>query len=402
MKAKLTDLSVARQRPPKSGRLEIWDTLLPAFGLRLTAAGGRSWIVALRRPGASHPARIKLGEPPAMPLAEARDAARRLLADPSSLSSQEKQQTPEAVKAVVAEFIERYQKPRNRSWREVERVLIRELADWSDRPIREISRRDVIALLDRTADRAPLMANRLLAYVRKLFAWAVERGIVEASPVAGIKAPARERSRDRVLTEGELAAVWRALDGLHWPFGPAIKLLLVTAQRRDEVAHMAWPDLDLDARLWTLPRALTKADRVHEVPLSELAVDVIRALPRLGDGLVFPAARAGSSAPVSGWSKAKARLDALSGVRGWRLHDLRRTAASGMARLGHPPHVVAAILNHSPGATQGITAIYNRHRYGDEKRAALDDWARALGTLAQDGAAREPGTRVPGKLLTTA
>jgi integrase len=114
------------------------------------------------------------------------------------------------------------------------------------------------------------------------------------------------------------------------------------------------------------------------VPLPPLALEIIRTLPRLGDGLLFPAIRARSANPVSGFSKAKARLDRLSGVGGWRLHDLRRTAASEMARLERPPHVVAAILNHSPGSTQGITAIYNRHRYGDEKRIALAAWAREL------------------------
>jgi integrase len=191
-----------------------------------------------------------------------------------------------------------------------------------------------------------------------------------------------------VLVQDELAAVWRACDALGWPFGPLVQLLIVTAQRRDEVARMAWPDLDLERRLWTLPRKLTKADRVHDVPLSGLALEIIEGLPRIGDGLAFPANRARSTRPVSGFSKAKARLDRLSGVAGWRLHDLRRTAASEMARLGHPPHVVAAILNHSPGSTQGITAIYNRHRYGDEKRIALAAWGRELERVLGRGDAK--------------
>jgi integrase len=150
---------------------------------------------------------------------------------------------------------------------------------------------------------------------------------------------------------------------------------------------MAWPDLDFEHRLWTLPRELTKADRLHEVPLPPLALEIIESLPRIGDGLLFPANRARSTNPVSGFSKAKARLDRLSGVSGWRLHDLRRTAASEMARLGHPPHVVAAILNHSPGSTQGITAIYNRHRYGDEKRQALAAWGREVERIIGRGGA---------------
>lgn len=376
-RAKLTELGVARIKPPAEGRREVWDATLPGFGLRVTAAGARSWVVALRKPGAKHPARIKVGSPPAMGLAAARDKARALMRDPGALEPRR----VDTVAAVVALFVERYQRPRNRSWGEVRRVLERELAPWAPRPIQSIARRDVVELLDATAGRAPYMANRLLAHLRKLFGWAVERGVLDASPVAGIRAPAREQSRDRVLSDAELVAVWRAAGEMGWPWSPFIRLLVLLGQRRDEVASMRWQDLDTERRLWTMPRAMTKADREHEVPLSDLALEVLADLPRMGE-LVFPANRAGSANPVSGFSKAKSRLDRLSGVTGWRFHDLRRTAASGMARLGHPPHVVAAVLNHSPGATQGITAVYNRHKYGDEKRAALDAWAREVERVA--------------------
>ena len=162
--------------------------------------------------------------------------------------------------------------------------------------------------------------------------------------------------------------------------------MIATAQREGEVAGLRWPDVDVDRALWTLPREATKADRAHDVPLSNLALDVLTALPRLHDGeLVF--STTGTTAP-SGWSRAKARLDKLSGVTGWRLHDLRRSAASTMARLGHPPHVLSAILSHTPGATQGITAVYNRFRYDDAKRAALDAWARHIRRLV-DGTTAE-------------
>jgi integrase len=255
--------------------------------------------------------------------------------------------------------------------------LLRELAPWLDRPIRDITRRDVIELLDRTADRAPIRANRVLAWTRRLFGWALERDIVNASPVAGIRAPTREVARDRVLEPAELAAIWRASEAMGWPFGPILQLLAVTAARKGEIVNMRWQDLDLERHLWTVPSEMTKAGRLHEVPLSDLAMEIIGGLLRIGD-LVFPARKAGSTNPVSGFSKIKVRLDQMSGVENWRVHDLRRTAASGMARLGHAPHVVAAVLNHSPGSTMGITAVYNRHRYGDEKRAALDAWGREI------------------------
>jgi integrase len=377
-KIKLTELAVARMKPPKTGRVDVWDVTLPAFGLRVSATGRKTWIAAIRKPGSTHPTRLTVGRWPDLALADARTRAREMMADPSGVAEEQRRSKTTTVGEAIEQFIERYQRPRNRAWREVQRTLERELANWRHRPIVEITRRDVIEALDRTADRAPYLANRLLAHLRKLCNWCLERGILEASPVANVKAPTREVSRDRVLNDDELARVWQATEVLGWPFGPLVRLLITTAARRDEVAHMAWPDLDLDLNLWILPRELTKADRVHEVPLNALSLEVIEALPRIGDGLVFPAGRTGNGNPVSGFSKAKSRLDQLSGVTDWRLHDLRRSAASGMAKLGHPPHVVAAILNHSPGSTQGITAVYNRHRYGEEKRLALEAWGHEV------------------------
>jgi integrase len=378
MRTKLTELGVARLKPPKSGRLEIWDTTLPAFGVRITENGARSWIVALRKPGAKHPSRIKLGEPGRMALADARGRARALMADPSALKPQDPPKV-DTVAVVVAEFIERYQKPRNRAWREVERVLARELTPWSDRPIQSITRRDVIELLDGIADRgAPYMANRTLAHVRKLFGWAMDREIVTGSPVAGVRAPASEESRDRVLERAELAAVWRACDVLGWPFGPLVQLLVVTGQRIGEVGTMRWEHLNLERAEWRLPAESVKTKRAHVVPLSPLALEIIAGLPRLSDGYVFPARKVGSQNPVSGFSKTKLRLDALSGVTGWRYHDLRRTLATGMQRLGVRLEVTEAVLNHMSGSRAGIVGVYQRHEYGPEKRQALDAWAREV------------------------
>jgi integrase len=390
---KLTELAIAKMRSPKTGRIERFDALLPSFGLRITASGIKTWFVMTRVHGKLK--RITLGRWPTLSLAQARVQARKVIEDASQgktpLSGRGRRQATtdgDMVAAVLADYVARYQREKGRrSWQQVEQTLTRELtaAGWMDRPLATIARRDVIELLDRIVDRgASTMANRTLAYLRKMLSWAVQRGIIEASPADGIGAPGKEHERDRVLDRAELSAIWQACDALGWPFGPLVRLLIVTAQRRDEVAHMAWPDLDLERRLWTLPRELTKADRAHEVPLSPLAVEIIEGLPRLGNRLVFPANRTRSTNPVSGFSKAKARLDVeiarvnAGALKPWRLHDLRRTAASEMARLGHPPHVVAAVLNHAPAATHGITAIYVRHRYGDEKRQALAAWAREI------------------------
>jgi integrase len=373
MQARLTDRSVTTIRPPASGRIEVWDKVLPAFGLRITASGSRSYVVSVRKPGAKGTVRIKVGvpgEPPlGMSLAAARAKARELMADPSA-------RKPEPTSAVVALFVERYQKPRNRAWREVERILNRELKPWADRPIQKIVKRDVVELLDVTAKRAPYTANRLLAHLRKLFAWAMERDIIGASPVAGVQAPAREVSRDRVLTPDELAAVWRASEGLGWPFCPIVRLLIVTGARRDEVGSMRWADLDLEAAEWRLPREAVKTDRQHTVPLSRLALSIIAGLPRIeGSPYVFPSIREGSTNPASGYSKAKARLDKLSGVQGWRYHDIRRSVATGLQRLGVRLEVTEAVLGHVSGSRAGIAGVYQRHDYAAEKRAALRRWA---------------------------
>jgi hypothetical protein len=229
-KTRLTELTITRAKLPKEGRLELWDTTLPAFGLRISSSGGRSWIVAVRKPGARHPARVKLGEPPLMSLSEAREKARAMLQDPVGIFEARQLAQSYTVRVAVTEYVDRYQQPRNRGWHEVQQVLERELLPWNERPITDIRRSDILRLLDIVADRAsPARANRVLAYLRRMFNWCVERGILEASPVAAIKPPGRETSRDRVLDYDELAAVWHAADSMGWPWAPFVKLLATTA-----------------------------------------------------------------------------------------------------------------------------------------------------------------------------
>jgi integrase len=238
----------------------------------------------------------------------------------------------------------------------------------------------VIELLDSITDRgANYMANRTLAHVRKLFNWALERGIVDASPAAAVRAPASETSRDRVLEPAELAALWWASGELGWPFGPLVRLLVITGQRIGEVTSMRWGHLDLDRAEWCLPAELVKTGRAHTVPLSDLALEIIAGLPRIGDSpLVFPSPRAGSTRPVTNFGKAKRDFDRLSGVTGWRFHDLRRTTATGLQRLGVRLEVTEAVLGHVSGSRAGIVGVYQRHEYAPEKRAALDAWAREV------------------------
>lgn len=240
-------------------------------------------------------------------------------------------------------------------------------------------------MLDAIVDRgAPIVANRTLAIFRRLCHGAIERGIVTVSPCDKLKPPAAEKSRDRVLTDDEVRLAWRAFESIGWPFGPIAKLLLLTGARRDEVASATWAEIDLAAKTWTLAKERSKNGVAHEIPLSDAAVAILAELPRIGerkDALVF--STTGKTA-VSGFSNAKVQIDAamlglLKAAAGeveaparWTFHDLRRTAASGMAGLGIAPHVVEAALNHKSGTIKGVAAVYNRYSCAAEKRAALD------------------------------
>jgi integrase len=280
---------------------------------------------------------------------------------------------------------------------EVRRILNHDvLPRWRERPIRDIGRHDVNDLLDAkaesrerrrtgTRDGAAVQANRTLTRLRTLFRWAADMDLIESDPTAGVRHRIKEKPRDRALDDDEIKLFWGAADKLGWPFGPLFKLLLLTAQRRDEVGGMRWSELDLDKAAWTIPRERAKSDRAHVVHLSAPALEIIEALPRTGD-LVFSTT---GQTPVSGYSRPKTKIDEKmtaqrrkergdreAEIAPWILHDLRRTATTGMAGLGIAPHVVDKILNHSAGTIRGVAAVYNRHQYLDERKTALDTWAR--------------------------
>ncbi|WP_244610500.1 tyrosine-type recombinase/integrase [Microvirga pakistanensis] len=294
--------------------------------------------------------------------------------------------------SVVAEFIERYAKPRNRTWPETERLLTKaDLAPWQDRDLRSISRQEILAVLDAIVERgAPIQANRLVAALRRFFGWAVERGLLDASPVASLKPPSAEEARDRVLADGELRAIWLAAEDIGYPFGRAVQLMILTGQRRSEVLEAEWSEFDLERRLWSIPRERAKNGTGHVVPLSPLALELIRGMPRVGQGqqLLFTT---NGATPFSGVSRAAERLSNLAAeylnsdpggvLAPWRLHDLRRTFATGCARLGVSLHVVEKTLNHTSGTFGGIVAVYQRHEFLDERRRAMNVWADHVADL---------------------
>ena len=384
----LTHLRVKRLEPPKVGQVDHFDAALPGFALRVTTKGHKSWVLFYRIGGRQR--RFTIGSYPAIELAEAREEAREAIRqvakgiDPATVRAQQKakaERQPDTFAAVADLFVKRYAKPKTRSWRETERIFEKYVnTEWRKREIHGIARRDVIDLLDRVMDRnGPYMANRVLAAVRKLFNWCLERGILDVTPVANVKAPGHETERDRVLSDDELKALWETWDNQRWPFGPFFQLLLVTAQRRGEVAQMRWADINFEERVWTLPREMTKGDRSHEVPLSSMAMDILGSLPRLGD-YVFAGRKDGR--PISGFSRAKKRCDTLSGIGGWRLHDLRRSAGTNMAKLEIAVSTISRVMNHKEG---GVTKIYDRHSYLPEKRRALETWSRKLASIIRPG-----------------
>jgi integrase len=254
------------------------------------------------------------------------------------------------------------------------------LPRWRGRLISTITKRDIIETIDRVADNgSPTAANRVLAAIKTFLNWCVARDILAVSPCQGIKPPTPEKSRDRVLDDAELVRVWKAAGKIGYPFGAMVRLLIATGQRRDEVAQIQWQEIDFDKRLWTLARERTKNDTAHEVPINDIVLDILNTIPR-HDGYVF--STNGGSTPSSNYSQNKRRLDSLlPGLPDWRLHDLRRTCATGLAKLGVPVHVTEALLNHKSGKISGIAAVYNRHDYKNEKIQALDAWGRHLDVL---------------------
>jgi integrase len=443
----LTDKLVKSCKPPKVAgeRKVIYDALVPGFALRVTDKGHKSYVLAARYPAnPKSPTRRALGDADVASLAKAREEALRWIAlikrkvDPrddeirqateqrAKAAEEETRLAEEQARATtfasvadryLKEYVERNTKPA--TIRETRRIIERDVKPrWGERPIREIGKQDVNELLDAiankrdrarrgTKDGAPVQSNRTLARLKTLFRWAVDMDLIEADPTAGVRRRVKETARDRALSDDEIRWFWAGCDSAGWPFGPLFKLLLLTAQRRDEVGTMEWPDIDLEKRLWTIPREKAKNDRAHEVPLSALAVEIIEALPRTGR-LVFST---NGARPVSGFSRAKTALDRRMGVlrhaeqdsdaqaapiADWILHDLRRTAATGMARLNIAPHVVDKILNHVSGTIRGVAAIYNRYGYGDERKAALAAWGRYVESTVRPAPANVVPLRTAG------
>jgi integrase len=297
----------------------------------------------------------------------------------------------------VAQFLElhAYRKTRASTAWATERVFNRlVLPAWRGRSIHDIRRRDVIELVDNVATDRPYLANRTLGTLSKFYNWLIARDVVETSPVTGVERPHKEKPRERTLTDPELRQLWRACEG-DGPFGQALRLIVLAGARRNEASHIRFSEIDEERRLWILPSERSKNAREHAIPLSSQAWAIIQSMPRFaGCDYVFTA---DGSRPVTGWDKAKMRLSAKAGIaeKSWRLHDLRRTAASGMQRLGVPVPVIEKALNHQSGVFRGIVGTYQTHDYADQVRIAFERWADHVEALVSGKPAKVVNLRAP-------
>ncbi|HEY8383968.1 MAG TPA: site-specific integrase [Microvirga sp.] len=370
--------------PPGKAYQIVWDEALPGFGLRVNAGGSRQWVVQYRVHGNTK--RQTLGRADTLPLEDARRAAKAVLAkvqlggDPQAEKKEARVRAASTFAHVAECYLRRTkERLRPRSFDEVERHLTRAWAPLNSLPIHKVTRATVAARLGEIADENGRFAsNRARASLSALFSWAMGEGLVEQNPVVGTNKATEEVARDHVISEAELRLIWQACRDDD--YGRILRLLILTGQRREEVGGMCWAEVDLEAALWTIPKERAKNGIAHEVPLSSPALTILSDVPRRpGRAHVFGEGQGG----FQGWSRAKATLDrriAASGqvVRPWRVHDLRRTAATRMAEAGTLPHVVEAVLNHVSGHKAGVAGIYNRATYAKEKREALERWAGDL------------------------
>jgi integrase len=409
MKTLITDRTLRGLKPALAGkRVVIWDTAVPGLCVRVTDKGSASFCVMRRVKGHKQPVRRMLGiawtvpfpasQPLPYPLATAREDARAMILDIArGIDPKEKQAAHKQAEArrktnsfasVAEEFVQRHVR-KLRSAHDTEAAIRRELVSrWGERPIGEISRRDVVSMIESIADAGHQgAARRAFASTSKLFNWAIERGIVEASPCMSVRPAALIgpiEVRQRVLSDAEIRALWKAVESLGYPAAPFVKMLLLTGQRLREVAEMSWGEVELEQGLWVIPPSRMKSGAAHEVPLAPAAVELLKSLPRWGGGM-FVFSVSGGMRPIGGFFALKLRIDKALGdeVAPWRFHDLRRSMRTGLGGLPIPNNVAELCIGH---AQPGLHKVYDRHCYRSEKLRAFELWAARLAEIVEPGA----------------
>lgn len=392
----LTDAKIKALRRPESGQAEIRDKTVPGLRVRIGAAGTKTFV--LRKTVAGRYRNVTLGRySEQFGLANARRKARQILSDievkpdPVVALPKPRKRVPAqlSVKALWADY--REAKAHLRSIGEIERVFKRHiLPEFGDRAADQITRSEITRFIDRLAREAPVMARNTLGYLSSFYGWALPRlDHLASNPCRDAGRPPAPKARDRVLSEEEIGALWHVLEGEGKPFGPAIKLLLLTGQRRHEVFDADRREFDLAAKLWTISRERAKNGATHLVPLTPAALTIVKELLKDERSEKLLPARGNWDMSPSGFSKAMRRIrESLEEKIGhpvphWTLHDLRRTLATGLQRLGVRLEVTEAVLNHLSGSRSGIVGVYQRHNYFHEKKSALSAWERELKRLAR-------------------
>lgn len=378
---------------PAAGNHFLWDTDLKGFGVKITPAGSISYVIQFRMGGREASTRRYTIGPHGSPWTPttARSEAERLLilvaqgVDPVDA---DKQRRREAVNLAFDNYADLFARScKGEGWsRLVERAIRLHLKPiLRKKPLPTIARADIVAVLDQMPDDQIANRRNVFAVIRRLFRWAVSRGDIERSPMEGMETPPPVKPRERWVADEELKLIWNATYDCHRCFGPIVRLLITTGQRREEVSGVRWEEVDRREKLWTLPGSRAKNGESNQIPLNALSV---AELDRQAGGEKWP--RKGrvfateSGAGFTGYAKGKLKLDTLIAEKldyrlpEWRLHDLRRTLATNFQKLGVRFEVTEAVLNHVGGSRAGVAGIYQRHDWKKEKRQALDDWNNHL------------------------
>jgi len=376
-------------KPDPDRRLEVPDSVRLGLYLIVQPSGKKSWALRCRVDG--QPAKISLGPlTDKFGLAAARGAARTKLEaidngeDPrprkkSKAAAAGAVALPSTVGDLADRYIEQHLKRNVRRWKAAEGEIDNHIRPHLGKlRLDKITRAHVRQMLTAIEPEAPVAANRALARCRALFTWGAERDLVAGDPTLGIKRPTKEKPVQRILSDAELAAVWRASEQLGYPAREYLRSVILNGQRRDDVRLMHWSEIDLERRDWTIPPERYKANRPHLVPLTKAMVVLLEAMPfKDKGGFVFSAK--GGETPYANLQKPKATLDKESKVTEWTLHDLRRTLRTGLSRLGIRPEVSERVIGHAVGGRLGRT--YDVHEYRAEKLAALEAWDAHLRAL---------------------
>jgi integrase len=408
-RAVFTDRYLRSIRPaPLRKRIVHWDAAKPSFGCRITDRGVISFFVMRRMQGKPEPVRVVLGRYPEISLATARKRATAALSHlvagvhPKERAREEQlahaKRQLNTFAALAEAFQQRPAAARQRTASEIAKTIKRHLlARWGNRVASGIKRSDVIAMLeDIDSGSGPYMAAKTFALASQIFRFGIthELGGLQSNPCHPLKPSdfvGKMAPRQRVLTDSEIALVWQATQGdTHngvestYPGGPFVRLLLLTGVRRSEAAHMTWAEVDLDNALWVIPGHRSKSGVPHEVPLSGMAIDLLKSLPRFAGDYVFSAN--GGRSPIKGFGKFKGVIDvriaeaAPPGPEDWRFHDLRRSVRTHLSSLGVLPFIAELVIGHQQ---RGVHKIYDVHRYQAEKRDALERWAFKLRTIIE-------------------